>query len=394
MKSLGLLAAFGAAAAAVAVAAACSDDEGLVRNRLDGSDAATADSGSSCGITIPTTYESPTFETNAAQELALRHELDEFLAPMVAVEAQLAADAAATPVTYAQLNALWSAGTPSVKTTTTAYYQAKVAAWLTAYGMAVTDGAYVADVPDVPDGGDQGGALGGHVFDAYGVDLLQAIEKGSYAAAFYNQAASLIAIGPITTGTIDRLVASFGASPAFPNNDNAAQNRDVLAAAFAARRDSKDVANPGPYQRIRTALIKAKASVEAGAKCDADRDAALVVFLAQWEQSTYASVVYDFNDIIAKLSASDFPGALHEYAEAVGFVSSFKTISQSRRIITDAQIDNLLQQIYAADGAPVEAYKLKTTPIDAVSRLQQGIGTIKGIYGFSDAQIESFKQNY
>ena len=391
MKSLGLLAAVGAAAAALALAAACSDDEGLVRDRIDASASTVLDSTSSCGIAIPATYESPTFETNAAQELQLRQELEAFLAPMVTVEAQLAADAGATPVTRAQLDALWSAGMPSVKTTTTAYYQSKVAGWLTAYGAAVTDGAYVADVPD---GGDQGGALGGYIFDAYGVDLHQAIEKGSYAAAFYNQAVSLIAFGSITTGTIDRLVASFGASPAFPNNDNATQNRDVLAAAYAARRDSKDVANPGPYQRIRAALIKAKASVEAGPKCDADRDAALAVFLAQWEQSTYASVVFDFNDIIKKLSASDVPGALHSYGEAIGFISSFKTISQSRRIITDAQIDNLLQQVYAADGAPVEAYKLKTTSIDAVSRLQAGIGVIKGIYAFSDAQIESFKQSY
>ena len=392
MKSLGLLAALGAAAAAVAVAAACSDDEGLVRDRTDGSASSSVlDSSSSCGITIPSTYDSPTFETNAAQELALRQQLDAFLAPMVTVETQLAADAGATPVTRAQLDALWSAGSPSVKTTTSAYYQAKIAAWLTAYGTAVTDGAYVADVPD---GGDQGGALGGYIFDGYGVDLHQAIEKGSYAAAFYNQAVSLIAIGPITTGTIDRLVASFGASPAFPNNDNAAQNRDVLAAAYAARRDSKDVANPGPYQRIRAALIKAKASVEAGSKCDADRDVALDVFLKQWEIATYASVVFDFNDIIAKVSASDFPGALHSYGEAVGFISGFKTIAPSRRIITDAQIDNLLQQIYAADGAPVEAYKLKTTPFDAVSRLQAGIGVIKGIYAFTDAQIMSFQQNF
>ncbi len=392
MKSLGLLAAFGAAAAAVAVAAACSDDEGLVRDRGDGSASTTVlDGSSSCGITIPTTYDSPTFETNAAQELLLRQEFEDLLAPMVTVESQLAADAGATPVTQAQLNALWSKGTPSVMATTSAYYQAKVAPSLSAYGIAVADGAYVADVPD---GGDKGGALGGYIFDANGVDLHQTIEKGSYAAAFYNQAVSLIVLGPITTGTIDRLVASFGASPAFSNNDNAAQNRDVLSAAYAARRDSKDVANPGPYQRIRLALIKAKASVEAGAKCDADRDAALVVFLNQWEIATYASVVFDFNDIIARVSASDIPGALHSYGEAVGFLSSFKTIAPSRRIISDAQIDDLLQQIYAADGAPIAAYKLKTTPFDAVSRVQAGIGVIKGIYAFTDAQIESFKQNY
>lgn len=391
MKSFGLLALTGAAAAAIVVAAACSDDEGVVRPRLDPDATADSGNGSTCGITLPTTYSSPTYETNAAQELQLRQELAAFLAPFDAVEAQLAADAAATPVTAAQLNALWAAGTPSVKTTTTAYYQEKISVWLTAYELAVKDGAYVVDAPD---GGDRGGALGGRIHDAYGVDLRQAIEKGTYAAAFYNQAVSLIALGPITTGTIDRLVAAFGASPAFSNNDNAPQNRDVLTAAFAARRDSKDASNPGPYQRSKAALIKAKASVEAGSICDTDRDTALAFFLRQWEIATYASVVYDFNDIITRLGAGDIPGALHEYAEAIGFIASFKTIAPTRRVINDAQIDDLLQRVLAPDGAPIEAYKLKTATIDVVQRLVQGINSIKAIYGFSDAEIEGFKQNF
>ena len=55
---------------------------------------------------------------------------------------------------------------------------------------------------------------------------------------------------------------------------------------------------------------------------------------------------------------------------------------------------NIAQRVFAADGAPIEAYKLKTSSVEAATRLQQAINDIKGIYGFSDAEVEAFKTNY
>jgi hypothetical protein len=383
-----------ASGASLAISAACGEDTGLVRPRLEGGagDPTGIEAGTSCNVTFPGTYESPTFETNAAQELLLRKDFDAFLAPMRGVESQLDAGAA-TPVTKAQLDVLYTADNPSVKTATTSYYQAKVEAWLASYETALTDGAYV---PDAPSAAEKGGTLGGWVFDPTGLDLHQAIEKGSYPAAFYNQAVALIAAGSLTVGSIDRLVALFGAHPSFPNDPNASQNKDVNAAALAAHRDSKDAANPGPYQRIRSALIKARAAVAAGDPCTAERDATLKIFLSEWEKSNYATVIFDFNDIIAKLSAaavSDYAPILHSYGEAVGLISGFKSIAQGRRIITDAQIDGLLEKVFAADGNPVAAYTLKTNAVQAAAQLQQAISDIKGIYAFSDADVEAFKKD-
>jgi hypothetical protein len=386
--------------AVVLAAAACGEDEAVVRARVDaGPPVAVATDGgdasvSACGAVIPATYESPTFETNAAEELLLRKALDDFMAPMKAVETALGADGGApAPFSEAQLKALYAAGSPSLKTITTAYFQARVDAWLTAYEAALADGAYQ---PAVPDGVDKGGVLGKYVFDANGLDLRQAIDKGSYGAAFYNHAVALIASGTVTVGTIDRLIAAFGAHPSFPNNHNAPQNKDVNAAGYAARRDSKDAANPGPYQRAKAAAIRAKATTEAGSPCNVERDAAIAAFLGEWERSNYATVVFYANDTITKLSAStpDYAALLHNYGEIFGFVAGFKTVLSTRRIITDAQIDGLLQRMLAPEGSAIQAYRLKTDPIQAATAMQQLMGDIKTIYGFTDAEIERFKTNF
>lgn len=376
------------------IAAACGDEEATVRPRLDGGTLADAQAtdGSTCGLVLPGTYDSPTFETTAFRELDLRNRLDQLLAPMANVEGQIDGGVAPTPITKAQLDTLYAAGDPSVRSASTAYYQGRVGAFIDAYAAAITDGAYAMEVPD---GGDKGGVFGGYIVDGTGVDLRQAIEKGTYTAAFYNQAVSLAATTPLTVATIDRLLAVYGAHPSFPNNPNAPQNRDVNVAAFAARRDSKDASNPGPYQRIRGALIAARAAVAAGEGCAAERDAALGIFFREWERASFATVVHDLGDIIARLSSGspDYPAALHAFGEAVGFVAGWKTAPGPRRIVTDAQLDSLLQRIFAADGAPIEAYKLRTSSVEAATRLQQAIGDIKGIYGFTDAEIEAFKKD-
>jgi hypothetical protein len=392
LRAMKLYRVLGAAAAAgIVLAVACGEDEGLVRPRNDGGAGDASADGSGCALDVPSTYDSPTFETNAARELTLRKSFDDFIAPFASAEAALDAGTTPTATTKAQLDALYVAGSPSVKEATAEPFQSKVSAYIAAYAAAIVDGAYV---PQTPDGGDKGGSLGAYIFDGNGLDLRQAIEKGTLSAAFYRQAVEIAAASPLTVGTIDRLVAVYGAHPSFPNNPSAPQNKDVLVAAYAARRDAKDAANPGPYQRIRRALLTARSAVLAG--CTAERDAALRIFFREWERATFASVVFDLSDVIAKLAG---PGAndaaiLHAFGEAAGLVTGFKFATGPHKIATDAQIDGLLQRMFAADGAPSEAYKLKTSPVEAATRLQQAIGDIKGIYGFSDAEIDAFKTSY
>jgi hypothetical protein len=374
---------------------ACGDDDNTVRLRPDaGGDAATsadAGPGTACGVTVPEAYDAPAYAQNAAVELAARAAFDAFTQPMKDIENAFADGG--TPdagPTQTQLAALFAAGSPSVRTITTDSFQGRVDAWLQDYEAAVTAGVYApADPPPA-----KGGLLGKYVINARGIDLRQAVEKGLYNAAFYNHAVKLVTAGPLTEATVDRLVAAFGAHPTFPNNPNATANKDVNAAGYAARRDGKDPASPGPYQRAKRALLVAKAAIAAGDKCNADRDVALRAFFLAWEKSQYATVVYYFKDIEKKLAASPVDGAavLHAHSEGIGFIAGFRTIDPAYRKITDAQVDAMLAKSYAASGAPAEAYKVLTAT-DASSKLESVITDIKGVYGFTDAEMLGFEKN-
>ncbi|MBX3191282.1 MAG: hypothetical protein KF819_30070 [Labilithrix sp.] len=385
---------FLASAAAGMLAAACGDDDNVVRNRPDGGvvDAgpidAAPDAANPCDITLPPTYDSPGYDTNAAVELGLRNKLDAFLKPMRDAENDFADGGAPAPVTKAQLVTLYTDGNPNIKGITTVFYQPKVDAWFGEYEEAFTAGPFTPTDPPPA----KGGTYGKWVMSARAVDLHQAIEKGTYVAGFYNHALGVLSSGPITEATIDRLIAAFGAHPSFPGDPAALQNKDVNSAALAARR-SRDPALTGPYVKMKQAAIKAKASIAAGAKCAADRDAAIKTFLSEWERSSYATVIFDFNDIIAdKLSPGKFAEALHAYGEGIGLIAGFRTIPQDRRIVTDAQIDKMLSDALSPVTAASEAFKLQTASVQAAAGLQQVMSDIKTIYGFSDAEIASFKK--
>src|SRR5262249_39388419 len=156
------------------------DEHAIVRERLDGSavrtDAPAGDAGT-CNVTFPTTYESPTFEDNAKAELALQRNFADFVEKMSGVEAAFAADASAPTVSKDDLEGKWLAGSPSVKSATTAAYQAKVEPWIAAYATALAAGPFT---PGPSDGGGTGGVYGGFVFDPTGLDLHQVMEQGSY----------------------------------------------------------------------------------------------------------------------------------------------------------------------------------------------------------------------
>lgn len=394
---LGLLASSFVALLAVA---ACGDDDNVVRERPEaGAGDATADGPtgeagptSTCGIEIPATYASAAYDTNAAVELQLRKQFDAFLQPMKDAETAFTnvADGGAppAPIGKPQLNALYSTGTPSIRSISTPFYQGKVDVWLQEYEDAFKDAEYAP--VDPPLAGDKGGVYGKWIFNARGVDLRQAMEKGTYISGFYNHAIAVTAAGAPTEATIDRLVAAFGAHPTFPGDPAAAQNKDVNSASYAARR-SRDPNATGPYVKIKAALIKAKASIAVGEKCNQDRDAALKVFFSEWERSNYATVVFYFNDIIKKLGAVDSSVSMHSYGECLGFIGGFRDVPQASRIITDAQIDGLLQTALAPNGGSTDGYKIHTSSGAAGAALQQVISDIKGIYGFTDAEINAFK---
>lgn len=357
---------------------------------------------SGCVLDPPDTYDGAAYDANAATELAVRGQFFALTSLMQSAEADLLI----TP-TLEELTALYEAGSPSVRSITTAYYDARILDVFAEFAAAAGSTWTPASPPSGP-----GGKYGSNIFSAYGIDLRQAVEKGLFEAAFYNHALSLLG-GPIEEATVDRLLATYGAHPSFPGNSDAADpmtnpNPDRIGAQYAERRSPKDPndptrpadpASPGPYFRIKAELIRAKAAIQAGSECDAARDEALGRVMDEWERVMFATVIYYFNDSSLKLTKenpteADLAGGLHGYGEAIGFIHGFKGMPEDGRHITDAQIDALLALVGAPSDAEATSYQLITDPALTVPNLIAAIDEVATIYGFTPQEVEGFKVNH
>jgi hypothetical protein len=375
------------------IAAACGDDDNTVRPRLDGGfDATVANDGGdgsaplACGATVPTTYVSTGLDTNAKIEKDFREHFEELENKMRATEG---VDAGAT-VTSTELKAIYNEGSPSLRSVSTTAAQALIDGYLDAYGDAVGKTWTPADA-DKDGGAAAGGKYGNFHFSKEGVDLREAIAKTLLGGALYNHVVGLVA-APITDATIDRLLVAFGASVNFANRTDAdaGADKDELIAEYASRRDDKSQPT-GIYRKIKIALLTMKAAVAAGDKCKADLDGAVATYLAEWEKASYATAIFYLNDAANKAVAPNpnGPSTLHAYAEAVGFIGSFKGVPPAKRKISDAQIDALLLKV-----GSTSPYKLVTSFGERVLKLNEAVNDIAAIYGFSAAEIETFKKSY
>lgn len=379
----------------VGLAAACGDDDALVRPRPDGGAEASApvdgggnDAGSlGCGVSIPTTYESASFVANAKVELELREHFEALEDKMKEAEGTGTAQ-----VTTADLTAIFAQGSPSLRAISTANAQGLVDTYLTQFGDAVGK----TWTPESADNDAGAASSGGKYMDTFlfgptGVDLRETTEKTLLAGAFYNHALG-IAAAPMTDASVDRLLAAFGASTSLANRTDAdaGELADELIAEYASKRDD-DTAPSGPYRKIRTALLTLKAAVPAGDKCKQEVSSALSVYFAEWEKASLATAIYYLNAAITNAGATKNTAALHAYGEALGFVQGFKGVAADKRKITDAQIDALLEKIGAASPYKLVLVSYQTARVLSIN---SAINDIAAIYGFSAAEVEAFKKNF
>ncbi|MEA2747800.1 MAG: hypothetical protein QOI41_1943 [Myxococcales bacterium] len=384
-----------------AVAAACADDgNNIVRERPDGGDASfdaasdgPAPNTLACGVPIPATYESPNFAVNAKEELDLKTRVEDLLGTMERAEGPTPA-----AVTAADLTAIFTAGTPSLRSIATAYAQATIDTYIQQFGEGVGKTWKPEDVE--ADAGAEAGADGGvltggkydnaSIVNPIGIDIRETTEKVLFDGSLYNYALQL-ASGVVTEATVDQLTAIFGATPKFANDAvDGGPDTDTLIAEYAAKRDNK-TGTLGPYRKIKRALLVAKTAAAAGGACKADLDGALKIFFLEWEKTAYATVIFYLNQAAQNAVAIPQKGqlALHSYGEALGFIESFKGIPQDRRVITDVQIDGLLTRVSAA-----KPYRLVTQSGDVVGAFSTAFQEIGGIYGFTQTEIEDFKKVY
>ncbi len=340
-------------------------------------------------LVIPATYDGAAFATNTTTQAAVRNNLEKLVN-----EAKKARTAGAT-VTFDALTTLYATGTPSIKSVTTSYYDSRLAGtgnWLEELAKA-SGGTYT---PATPTGG-QGGVYGSYLFDENGLELEQLVEKGLFGAAMYNHAVTL-ADGAITLATVDQLVSIFGAHPDFPNsNTSKVANPDKFLATYAARRDKND--GNGLYSQMKNAFIKLQAALKAGDDYKEEQEEALDALFTTWEKINAATIINYCHQTIAGLSATNptdaqKSAALHAYGEGVGFTHGWRGLSSKYKIITDTQIDEILTLLNAPQNGTPTSYKFVTDPVNELPKLTQIITKLKGIYKFSDQEIEDFKKNW
>ena len=329
-------------------------------------------------LQIPSDYVSATFDANVTAERTVVGELAEMTAAANAAEANAQSEMTIDPIVYPS----------TLSSVTLPGYRALVSDWLVELVAAANSETSFVNPGDAsPADGEEGGLLGSRLLDENGLELEQNIQKGSFGAALYNHALTVIN-GTPTADDIDKLVEIHGATPDFDPSS-------TTAAATYSRRRSNQTTETGFFYDIKTALITAKAAIEAGSDFDNVRDEALDAYLEAWEKSNFATVIYYCNATKVQLQAAGddeeaLGNALHAYAEGVGFAHGFKGLSN--KMISDGEIDAILALLLAPEGQVPESFKF-LNDATLLNNLDQIIGDLQAIYEFTDAEVDTFFVN-
>ncbi len=336
-------------------------------------------------LNIPSEYTSASFDANVTAENTVIDELADLTSAANAAEA----DAQTTPVSAIDYPS-------TLSSVTLPGYRTLIQDWLAELVNSANSPTPFQNpgLGGTPADGEEGGLLGTRLLDENGLELKQMVQKGSFGAALYNHALTVINGDLSNSSAIDKLVEIHGADVAFdPAN--------TTAAATYSRRRSDLVAETGFFYDIRDNLITAKAAIEAGSSFNAERDEALASYLLNWEKSNFATVIFYCNATKVQLQdAAALPdgpdkeealgNALHAYAEGVAFAHGFKGLSQKQ--ITDAQIDDILELLLAPAGQTPESYRF-LNEVSLLANLDQIIDDIQAIYGFSETEVTGFFVN-
>lgn len=348
---------------------------------------ACSDSGSNPipDLIIPTVYDSTSWRTNAATELSVQAALSNLAREM---------QRGRTPGTIVEASVLTSAFAP-LRAITTPYYASRIDAWIPQ--LAASSGGTFDPRKTATENG-QGGTFGAYLFDEYGVEIEQLVEKGLFTAAQYNHALTVMADAP-SAKNVDRVLAVYGAHPAFANTGTSGKpNRDFHSAVYAARRS--DTANQNSlYARIKHQLLRARAAAVAGDAYTSVYAQAMAEVRQNWERVIMATVVnylYAAIDVLKSTNPDDakLASAMHAYAECLGFIHGWKSIPANSKVISDATVDSWLTTLgMPANGTP-SAMVLFNDPGRGITAFDSVIQSIKALYGFTDAEMEGFKVNW
>jgi hypothetical protein len=341
-------------------------------------------------LQIPTNYVSENYATNVTAEASVRKQLATLTTYMKKAEDGIFKLRLDSLSYYFNNN-----GTPALSSITPAYYRNLMANnW---FGVMVACSANAYD-PANGETANNGGVYGARLLDKRAKETNQEIEKGLFEAAMYNHFVNLSQT-KITPETVDKMLCIYGAHPNFPNTNTPAKTPtpDAVIAMYAARRDKND--GNGLYSQIKNQFLKLQAATKAGDAYLDEQNAAVAELKILMEKAIMATVIHYGFAATTKLNSTTLTplliaGGLHDLGENVGFIHGFKTVPQAHRKITDAQIDEILALLLAPAGADATMYKFVTEPVTQLPKIAQYQQKIKAIYGFTDAEMTDFKQNW
>ncbi|MFC5409390.1 hypothetical protein ACFPMF_08740 [Larkinella bovis] len=339
---------------------------------------------------VPLVYDSLGFTFNTQSLVPL---IDQF---MVLRRELQKGNQKGTYVSEESLNAAFTQGTFSLRSVTTPYFISRLQSQNNGFFAELSKASGGLFSPY--DRGWEGGVYSGHLFDEYGLEVGQVIDKGLYAAALYHYAMSLTT-GMFRPATVDQILFLYGANPAFYNSDNTTfyPNADRLMAAYAAQRD--DGTGTGLYSQTRQAFITLQTALKAGEDYNAYRDEALATLKLNWEKTTAATVIHAIHEAVVLLNRPNLNDeqrakGMHWISEAAGFLHGWRMIDAGNKKITDAQIDEILTLLNAPYDRSASVYRFITNPGEELSKLSEAVARIQGLYGFTNDEVESFRRNY
>ncbi|GAB3319261.1 hypothetical protein GCM10027299_11640 [Larkinella ripae] len=341
-------------------------------------------------LNLPLVYDSVGFTYHSQ---ALRPLLNQYMA--LVHEAEKGRQSG-TYVSEEALNAAFTQGDFILQTITTPYYASRLQAQQNGFFAELSKASTGRFHPF--DRSWEGGVYGNYLFDEYGLEVQQMIEKGMYGATLFSYAMSLTR-GAMSPATADQILYLYGANPVFINSDNAAvyASADRLTAAYAAQRD--DATGTGLYSQNRQAFIQLKTALDLGEDYNSYRDEALAAIKLNWEKITAAAVIHKLHESGVKLQSDGLNDQeraeiLHWISEAAGFLHGWRTIDSQHKQISDSQIDELLGLLNAPYDQSAAVYRFITNTRQELPKLTEAVARLQGIYGFTNEEVENFRRNY
>jgi len=295
-----------------------------------------------------------------------------------------------TMVNPGSLTSLYNQGTISLNTMTSEFYKEVMQNSIMELSRA--SGGTYDPVKSVEENG-HGGVYGAYLFDEYGIEHEQLLEKGFFMSGMYNEVFTKVLVEN-SVAAVDRAINLFGAHYRFPNSGTATNHQfpDRFTANYAARRD--DNSGNGLYLTCKKNFIEIRHwTVNQNSE---KKTLAINDLKKNWEKVIAATAINYGYDVISKLSktapsVSDISGALHSLSELIGFVKGMKGLNGL--IITDAQINEILALANAPIDGSATPYMFVTNP-QSLIKLNQLVTKIQGIYGFTSAEMDLFKRNF